>query len=92
MRLVDDFGSADHLPLKPYVREGLRLEAMYMLREGDIKSGANVQDKKNESYGDLGWAKHMVPDNIFGFQFNLDFHPTRRVFLNDDGAQPWVNA
>jgi hypothetical protein len=31
----------------------------------------------------------MVPDNVFGFQFNIDFHPTRRQFLNDDPAGPW---
>jgi hypothetical protein len=30
----------------------------------------------------------MPEDNVFGFQFNIDFHPTRRIFLNGrDG--PW---
>lgn len=82
MKMTDEFGTPDDLPPKPYVREGLRLEALYMLREGDIRmKGA-----------DPGWAKHMVPDAVFGFQFNIDFHPTRRVFLNDDRSGPWANV
>lgn len=82
MALVDDFATADQLPPKPYVREGLRLEALYMLREGDLRM------QRDEPR----WAKHMVPDSVFAFQFNIDFHPTRRVFLNDDRSQPWVNV
>ncbi len=31
-------GTPDRLPFKPYVREGLRLEALYMLREQDIRA------------------------------------------------------
>lgn len=80
--LVDDFGTVDKLPPKPYVREGLRLEALYMLREGDLK----MQREEPR------WAKHMVPDSVFAFQFNIDFHPTRRVFLHDDRKNPWVNV
>jgi hypothetical protein len=34
----------------------------------------------------------MAPDSVFAFQFNIDFHPTRRVFLNDDRKNPWVNV
>jgi hypothetical protein len=34
----------------------------------------------------------FVSDSIFGFQFNIDFHPTRRAFLNDDPAGPWANV
>ena len=80
MKLTDEFGTADQLPPKPYVREGLRLEALYMMREQDIRT-------KNES---PGWARVMVPDGVFGFQFNIDFHPTRRQFIdNGDTAGPW---
>lgn len=82
MALVDDFATADKLPPKPYVREGLRLEALYMLREGDLRM------QRDEPR----WAKHMTPDSVFAFQFNIDFHPTRRVFLKDDRSQPWVNV
>ena len=80
MKLTDEFGTGDQLPPKPYVREGLRLEALYMMREQDIRT-------QSES---PGWAKVMVPDGVFGFQFNIDFHPTRRQFLdNDNPAGPW---
>jgi hypothetical protein len=82
LELVDEFGTDDRLPPKPYVREGLRLEALYMLREGDLRM------QRDEPR----WARHMVPDSVFAFQFNIDFHPTRRVFLNDDRSQPWVNV
>ncbi len=80
MALTDEFGTADHLPFKPYVREGLRLEALYMLREQDIR--AATREPK--------WARVLVPDAVFGFQFNIDFHPTRRKFLdNGDPSGPW---
>ncbi len=79
MELTDEFGTPDRLPPKPYVREGLRLEALYMLREQDIRAA----DRNPR------WAKVMVPDAIFGFQFNIDFHPTRRKFLTDDPNGPW---
>ncbi|WP_425614397.1 FAD-dependent oxidoreductase [Anatilimnocola sp. NA78] len=82
LELVEDFGTADRLPPKPYVREGLRLESLYMLREGDLRM------QKEEPR----WARHMTPDSVFAFQFNIDFHPTRRVFLKDDRSQPWVNV
>ncbi len=72
MALTDEFGTPDRLPPKPYVREGLRLEALYMLREQDIR--ATDRNPK--------WARAMVPDSVFGFQFNIDFHPTRRKFLS----------
>ncbi|MCP5554269.1 MAG: FAD-dependent oxidoreductase [Akkermansiaceae bacterium] len=79
MRLADDYGTADHLPPKPYIREGLRLEALYVLREQDVRT--EVEKPL--------WAKVMVPDGVFGYQFNMDFHPTRRKFINDDPSQPW---
>jgi hypothetical protein len=79
MKLTTEFGTSDLLPPKPYVREGLRLEALYMLREQDIR--AETREPK--------WAKVMVPDSLFGFQFNIDFHPTRRRFLTEDRNGPW---
>lgn len=79
LELTDEFGTADRLPWKPYIREGLRLEALYMMKEQDLKE--QRQDR-------LGWARFMPEDNVFGFQFNIDFHPTRRAFLaGPDG--PW---
>lgn len=82
MELTDEFGTPDRLPWKPYIREGLRMEALYMLRETDIRA----TDRQPR------WAKAMVPDAVFGFQFNIDFHPTRRKFLKsgpDASSGPW---
>jgi hypothetical protein len=80
LELTDEYGTPDRLPPKPYVREGLRLEALAMLREQDIRTQSE----------EPRWAKVMPPDAIFGFQFNIDFHPTRRQFLGDDPAAPWA--
>lgn len=79
LKLADDYGTVDRLPPKPYIREGLRLDALYVLREQDVRT---------ELEKPL-WAKTMVPDGVFGYQFNMDFHPTRRKFVNDDRSQPW---
>ncbi len=79
MKLADDYGTADRLPPKPYIREGLRLEALYVLREQDVRTASETPL----------WAKAMVPDGVFGYQFNIDFHPTRRKFVDDDPSQPW---
>ncbi|HSJ03806.1 MAG: FAD-dependent oxidoreductase [Verrucomicrobium sp.] len=79
MELTPEFGTADQLPPKPYVREGLRLEAVTMLREQDIRA----RDRNPR------WAKTMVPDGVFGFQFNIDFHPTQRKYLTEDRNGPW---
>ncbi|NBV86452.1 MAG: FAD-dependent oxidoreductase, partial [Verrucomicrobia bacterium] len=81
LQLTDEFGTPDRLPLKPYVREGLRLEALYMVREQDIRAASR----------EPMWAKILPPDGVFGFQFNIDFHPTRRGFLDDSGNGPWRN-
>jgi len=80
MELADDYGTADRLPPKPYLREGLRLEALHILREQDVRT---------ESH-EPRWAKTMVSDGVFGWQFNLDFHPTRREFVDNDPAKPWI--
>jgi hypothetical protein len=79
MKLADDYGTPDHLPPKPYIREGLRLDALYVLREQDVRT---PEERPL-------WAKAMAPDGVFGYQFNMDFHPTRRKFVEDDPAQPW---
>lgn len=79
MKLTNEFGTADQLPPKPYVREGLRLEALAMLSETDIR--AATREPK--------WAKVMPMDSVLGFQFNIDFHPTRRKFLTTDRNGPW---
>jgi len=79
MALADDYGTADRLPPKPYLREGLRLEAMTIITELDVRT---------ESH-EPRWAKTMYPDSVFGWQFNLDFHPTRRKFIDDDPTKPW---
>ena len=80
LELTDEFGTPDRLPPKVYVREGLRLEALTVLREQDIRT----------AHEEPRWAKVMPPDAVFGFQFNIDFHPTRRVFLGDDPTGPWA--
>ncbi|WP_245958234.1 FAD-dependent oxidoreductase [Roseimicrobium gellanilyticum] len=82
MALTEEFGTADRLPPKPYVREGLRLEALYMVREQDIRAEGRQP----------AWAKAMPTDSVFGFQFNIDFHPTRRRFLTEDRNGPWQNV
>jgi hypothetical protein len=80
MELAGDYGTADRLPPKPYLREGLRLEALHILREQDVRT---------ESH-EPRWAKTMVSDGVFGWQFNLDFHPTRREFVDNDPTKPWI--
>jgi len=80
LRLSDEFGTTDRLPPTPYIREGLRLEALMMLSETDLRT----------EHPEPRWAKTMPKDGLFGFQFNIDFHPTRRQFLNDDPAGPWA--
>jgi len=79
MELAGDYGTPDRLPPKPYLREGLRLEALVMLTELDVRTGSH----------EPRWAKTSFADSVFGWQFNLDFHPTRRKFIDDDPAKPW---
>lgn len=79
MELADDYGTPDRLPPKPYLREGLRLEALAILTENDVRTSSH----------EPRWAKTMPVDGVFGWQFNLDFHPTRRTFVDDDPSQPW---
>ena len=69
--LTDEFGTPDRLPPKPYVREGLRLAALYVLREQDVRAPDGTEP---------GWAPFRPDDAAFSFQFHIDFHPTRRFF------------
>jgi hypothetical protein len=88
-RLSREFGTADNLPPKPYIRESLRLKAMYMMREQD---GRNF-DGKDKRTAREGFAKIMYPDGVFSWQFHYDFHRTGRTYLQGDADQsgPWID-
>lgn len=79
-RLSDEFGTADRLPPKPYIRESLRLKAMYMMREQD---GLNTDGRDQ-------YARVMYHDGIAVWQFVYDFHPTGRHFVpGEEGGTAW---
>lgn len=79
--LSDEFGTPDHMPFKPYVRESLRMKTMMMLRQQDTM-GVNNNARH--------FAKMMAHDGIAAWQFEYDFHPTKREFLIDgDTSGPW---
>lgn len=80
LKLSDEFATKDHLPPKPYTRESLRLKAMYQLKQQDTTGFAN--DARN-------YATAMFHDPIACWQFEYDFHPTKRQFLDGDTAGPW---
>ncbi|HEY4200441.1 MAG TPA: FAD-dependent oxidoreductase [Devosiaceae bacterium] len=87
MELSDEFGTPDKLPPKPYIREGMRLDALYNSRRQDFDTGVPMNSKG------AGWD--FAPnfhDSVFSWQCWYDFHTTRRVFLNDDSSQPWVSS
>ena len=88
-RLSREFGTPDNLPPKPYLRESLRLKAMYMMREQD---GRNF-DGKDKKAAREGYAKVMYPDGVFSWQFHYDFHRTGRTYLKGDKDQsgPWID-
>jgi len=86
--LSNEFGTADNLPQKPYIREGLRLKAMYMMREQD---GRN-RDGETKKAARERMSRVMYPDGVFCWQFHYDFHRTGRAYLEDEGnAGPWVD-
>lgn len=74
-QLSAEFGTPDRLPPKPYIRESLRLKAMYMMREQD--GLANTRDQDD-------YAPVMYPDAIAAWQFVYDYHPTGRGFLKGE--------
>ena len=79
-RLTEDFGTADHLPPKPYIREGLRLKAKKMLTERDVKA---------PDWEHAGEMPVKPEDAAFAFQFHIDFHPTRRTFDLAGSPEAW---
>lgn len=80
MALSTEFGTPDRLPPKPYIREGLRLVARHIVKEQEV---LGVGARSN-------YAAAMFPDAVFSWQFELDFHPTARRWLSEDGAEgPW---
>ncbi len=86
--LSKEFGTGDDLPPKPYIREGLRLKAMYMMREQDGRN-RDGQTKKNAKER---FAHVMYPDGLFPWQFHYDFHRTGRTYLTDEGTSgPWID-
>lgn len=86
--LSDEFGTPDQLPIKPYIRESLRLQAQYMMRQEDSRNqDGPTKDKAKESY-----AAAMYYDGIFCWQFHYDFHRTGRTYLTAEGATgPWID-
>ena len=83
-KLTDEFGTPDQLPFKPYVRESLRMKAMYMMRQ---------QDTTGVDGDSSNFASAMYNDGVAVWQFEYDFHPTKREFLIDgDPAGPWRNT
>ncbi len=86
--LSSEFGTPDHLPPKPYIRESLRLKAMYMMREQD---GRN-RDGPTKEWARERFAEVLYPDGVFCWQFHYDFHRTGRAYLKEEGpAGPWID-
>ena len=80
-KLTDEFGTADKMPPKPYARESLRLKAMYMMRQQDTTGVGG--DARN-------FARAMYHDSVAAWQFEYDFHPTKREFIDPGNpAGPW---
>lgn len=83
--LSDEFGTPDHLPPKPYVREGLRLKADYVVRQQDTYGWSSTGSPDSRAF-----ARMMFHDAVMCWQFEYDFHPTRRTFSDGgDPAGPW---
>ncbi len=86
--LSDEFGTTDRLPPKPYIRESLRLKAMYMMREQD---GRNVDGETKKAARER-FAQVMYPDGVLCWQFHYDFHRTGRAYLQREGTSgPWID-
>ena len=86
--LSEEFGTPDRLPPKPYIREALRLKAMYMMREQDGRNrdGATKRQARER------FARVMYPDGLFAWQFHYDFHRTGRTYLKSEGnSGPWID-
>ena len=84
--LSAEFGTPDCLPMKPYIRESLRLKALYMMREQDSLMGEAAKAAKET------FATVMYPDGVFAWQFHYDFHDTGRAYLKSEGdSGPWTH-
>jgi len=81
-KLSEEFGTPDNLPPKPYLRESLRTKCMYMMRQ---------QDTTGHGGQSTNFATVMYHDAVASWQFEYDFHPTGRKFLDGDPAGPWHN-
>ena len=78
--LSDEFGTADKLPPKPYIRESLRLKAQHIVREQEVLGFGSRSN----------YATTMFPDAVFSWQFEMDFHPTQRSWTTDESDKgPW---
>jgi hypothetical protein len=87
-QLSDEFGTADRLPPKPYIRESLRLKAMYMMREHDGRNN----DGETKAEARERFARIMYFDGVLAWQFHYDFHNTGRAYLHDEGDRgPWID-
>ena len=87
-KLSDEFSTKDQLPPKPYIRESLRLKAMYMMREQDSRN--NDGPTKNEARE--SFAQVIYPDGVTAWQFHYDFHRTGRTYLTGEGTSgPWID-
>ena len=83
MALSEEFGTPNKLPPKTYIREGLRLKAMYMIKEQDVLGFGSRTN----------YATSMFPDAVFSWQFEMDFHPTQRLWTTDEKENgPWEAA
>lgn len=86
--LSEEFGTADRLPPKPYIREALRLKALYMMREQD---GRN-RDGETKKDAVPRFSEVIYPDGLFAWQFHYDFHRTGRTYLVPEGENgPWID-
>ncbi|MEM1441864.1 MAG: FAD-dependent oxidoreductase [Verrucomicrobiota bacterium] len=86
--LSDQFGTEDRLPPKPYLRESLRLKALYMMREQD---GRN-RDGETKTAAKERFSEVLYHDGLFAWQFHYDFHRTGRTYLEGEGEEgPWID-
>ncbi|MDF1825215.1 MAG: FAD-dependent oxidoreductase [Verrucomicrobiales bacterium] len=87
-RLSDQFGTPDNLPPKPYLRESLRLKALYMMKEQDARN----RDGETKKSAKERFSEVMYPDGLFAWQFHYDFHRTGRTYLEAEGDEgPWID-
>lgn len=95
--LSDEFPTEDRCPPKPYVRESIRLKALYMMREPDSRhfeggvASATAEGVATKGSTDDRFSQQMYYDTVAGWQFPYDFHMTGRMFLGGDETGPWAS-